>query len=190
MLRIIGILSLLLFNSGCAVVAVGAAGIAASTTAEDPRTTGTQLDDLTASNRINGKLADIEGLSEQANIRVEVYNGQALVVGQVTTAAFNSAIKAALQGDEHITKVHYQVRQTELVSTTQAAKDIWIANRIRAQLLTDKETNVLLMNVIVENGEVFLMGLVDNQMATKAVEIARNTSGVERVVRAFEIRAQ
>ena len=42
------------------------------------------------------------------------------------------------------------------------------------------------IKVITENAEVFLMGLVKESQANKAVDIARNISGVSRVYKAFE----
>jgi len=42
------------------------------------------------------------------------------------------------------------------------------------------------IRVITENGEVFLMGLVTELEADKAVEIARHVNGVSRVIKAFE----
>ena len=46
--------------------------------------------------------------------------------------------------------------------------------------------NQLLIKVITENGEVFLLGLIDRKQADLAVEIARNTAGVRKVVKVFE----
>ena len=67
------------------------------------------------------------------------------------------------------------------------AKDILIANALRAKLLMNKEIESNRINVVVNGGDVFLMGLLDNQQATSAVEIARNINNVKSVVRVFEI---
>ena len=42
------------------------------------------------------------------------------------------------------------------------------------------------IKVVTENSTVYLMGLITREMATTAADIARNTSGVERVVKIFE----
>ena len=67
------------------------------------------------------------------------------------------------------------------------AKDILIANALRAKLLINEEIESNRINVVVNGGDVFLMGLLDNQQATRAVEIARNINNVKSVVRVFEI---
>jgi len=55
-------------------------------------------------------------------------------------------------------------------------------------LLGDKEVSALNIRVVTENGEVFLMGIVSELEADKAVEVARHVNGVSRVIKAFEIR--
>jgi osmotically-inducible protein OsmY len=42
------------------------------------------------------------------------------------------------------------------------------------------------VKVVTENSIVYLMGLVKKQEANDATEIARTTSGVQKVVRVFE----
>ncbi|MCH1933169.1 BON domain-containing protein, partial [Shewanella sp. A25] len=42
------------------------------------------------------------------------------------------------------------------------------------------------IKVVTENGEVFLLGLVSRAQADLAVDIARNTSGVRKVIKVFE----
>ena len=46
------------------------------------------------------------------------------------------------------------------------------------------------IKVVTENGEVFLMGLVNQQEAERAVNLARNVDGVARVIKAFEYKAE
>jgi len=43
------------------------------------------------------------------------------------------------------------------------------------------------IKVVTENSEVFLLGLVSQDEADKAAEIARNVDGVTRVIKVFEI---
>ena len=42
------------------------------------------------------------------------------------------------------------------------------------------------VKVVTENGVVYLLGLVRRKEAESAVEIARSTSGVKKVVKVFE----
>ena len=67
------------------------------------------------------------------------------------------------------------------------ANDIWLASKVRAKILASENVPALQISVVVQDSEVFLMGRLNNAEATAAVDIARNVTGVARVVRAFEI---
>ena len=56
-------------------------------------------------------------------------------------------------------------------------------------MIADKRIDGLHVKVVVEDSEVFLMGLVSNNEANIAVDIARNTKGVVKVVKVFELQA-
>lgn len=171
---------------GCAVAVVGA-GAAAAKVANDRRTVGTQLDDQNAEGAIAYQWSKSDALKKQANLQADVYNGVALITGQVPSQALlNEAIEGA-QRVEHIKKVHNQLRIGEPIGASQQATDIWLASKVKTKLVADERVPAMQVRVVVQNAEVFLMGRVTNQEATAAVDIARHVGGVERVVRAFEI---
>jgi osmotically-inducible protein OsmY len=68
------------------------------------------------------------------------------------------------------------------------AHDLWLSSKIKTQLIADKRIDGLNIEIEVENGEVFLMGLVSTQKANLAVEVTRNIKGVKQVIKAFEYR--
>ncbi len=171
---------------GCAAVAVGAAGVAAKVAA-DRRTVGTQLDDQTSEGKVAYNWAQNDSLKELANIQVDVYNGVALLTGQAPSAALIQEALAAAKQVDSVSKIHNQIRVGEPIAATTQANDIWLASKIRAKLLADERIPALQVKVVVQDSEVFLLGRVNNQEATSAVDIARNVTGVTRVVRAFQI---
>ncbi len=172
---------------GCTVVALSSAVAVGASSSSDPRSVGTQIDDTNNALSIGNRITKIEGLSAESNIDVELFNRQLLLTGQVTDAKWLKQIDAAVKQNTYIKKYHNQIRIAPLASAKQQAKDIIIANTIRAKLIADDKVSTSNMNVIVNNGEVFLMGLVTNQEATIAVDIARNVNNVVRVNRVFEI---
>lgn len=184
-------LFLLLINTimwlqGCAVVALGGGATIASV-ATDRRTVGTQLDDANAEGAIVFRWSKNAELKETAKLNVDVYNGVALLTGQVPSAALAAEAEDIAKGVSHIRKVHNQLRVGPILSAGTQANDIWLANKIRAKILADKVVPSGQIQVIVEDAEVFLIGRLNNLEATTAVEIARQTKGVARVIRAFEL---
>jgi Predicted periplasmic or secreted lipoprotein len=67
------------------------------------------------------------------------------------------------------------------------ANDIWLASKVRTKIVADERVPALQVKVVVQDSEVFLMGKLTSLEANAAVDIARNVTGVARVVRAFEI---
>ncbi|MDC1346472.1 BON domain-containing protein [Glaciecola sp.] len=186
---IMGLVAISCFSltTGCTAIALGAVATIGATASQDPRSIGTQIDDTNAVARISLRLSEIEGLSEASDIEVDVFNRQLLLTGTIDDATWQPQINAVLTGDPYLRKSHNQIRISMRLSTSMQAKDILIANALRAKLLINKEIESNRINVVVNGGDVFLMGLLDNQQATRAVEIARNINNVKSVVRVFEI---
>lgn len=182
-------LATLLTQSGCAVIAVGAAGTVAAVSANDRRTVGTQLDDTTTQGKIAFQLAQVDALKEYTNIQVNVYNGVALLTGQAPNDDLKRQAIDATQKVENITKIHNQIRIGSPINASTQANDIWLRSKIIAKFVTDERVPTLNVEVVVENSEVFLMGYLATQEANAAVDIARNIEGVARVTRAFEIKS-
>lgn len=188
--RCSGLLALILIMAlslqGC-VVAVGAAGAMTAKVANDRRTVGTQLDDQNASSAVAFHWSKSDALKQQANLQVDVYNGVALLTGQVPTQQLVSEAVSLAKNVEYVKKIHNQLRVGKPIAASSQAKDIWLTSKIRAKIIADDRVPALQVKIIVEDSEVFLMGRLSNQEATAAVDIARNTDGVARVVRALEI---
>ncbi|MFT4993627.1 MAG: osmotically-inducible protein OsmY [Paraglaciecola sp.] len=170
---------------GCAALVVGA-GVGAVSAAHDRRTLGTQLDDKTAASRLATALAEDERIKKQGNINVHVFNGAALLVGQIPNEQLMSQAMELAESVKNIKKLHNQIRITSPISAATSAHDLWLASKIKAKLITDKRIDGLYIDVAVENSEVFLMGLVSQAEADISVDVARNVDGVKQVIKAFE----
>lgn len=182
------IISLLVLNQlqGC-VAAIGAAGAVAAKVANDRRTVGTQLDDQNASRAVAYQWAKSDALKAQANLQADVYNRVVLLTGQAPSQALIDEAVERAQSVDYIKKIHNQIRLAEPIGAGTQANDIWLASKVRTKIIADERVPALQIKVIVQDSEVFLMGQLTNLEATTAVDIARNITGVARVVRAFEI---
>jgi osmotically-inducible protein OsmY len=125
-------------------------------------------------------------INEQSNISVQVFNGTALLVGQAPTQALIQQAESLASSVKNIKKLHNQIRLGSPIPASVVANDVWIASKIKTKLIADKRIDGLHIEIEVENGEVFLMGLVSEQESNIAVEITRNISGVKQVIKAFE----
>jgi osmotically-inducible protein OsmY len=162
------------------------AGVGAASAAHDRRTLGTQLDDKTVASRISIALAENKEIDEQANIHVHVFNGTVLLVGQAPTEALINQAQVAATSVKNIEKLHNQIRLGSAVSASTTTHDVWLASKIKANLVADKRIDGFHIHVAVENSEVFLLGLVSTKEAEIAATVARNIDGVSQVIKAFE----
>lgn len=184
---ILFISSSMVLSSGCAVVAVGAAGATAAVSAADRRTVGTQIDDKTTQSRVRSVVNEIPDVKNDAAVSVHVYNGQVLLTGQAPTHAMIKAIYDASMQVAQVTKVHNQIRLGTPIPASSTMNDVWLASKIRTMMVADEAVPYLKLDLVVEDSEVFILGFLTKQEASAAVEVARNVKGVTKVVRVMEL---
>ena len=109
-----------------------------------------------------------------------------LLVGQVANQEMKNEAQITVEAIAGIRKIHNQLRIGSNIGITTQTHDSWLTSKVKAQLLAAKDISSNNIKVVTENAEVYLMGLVSQDEANRAVDIARNVSGVERVVKVFE----
>ncbi|MBT1445332.1 BON domain-containing protein [Shewanella sp. JM162201] len=172
--------------TGCAgAVMVGAVGGAVM--ANDERTIKTQLDDTNADLVIASELMKDEELKAKTNITAVVMNNNVLMIGQAPNSTLRDRAISIVQGMKLGGKIHNQIRIGNPTSFTTRSNDTWITTKVKGRMLNEKDLDITRVKVVTENGEVFLLGLIPRSQAELAVEVARNTAGVRKVVRVFEV---
>lgn len=179
------VLSSTLLLQSCAGLIIGA-GMGAASVAHDRRTIGTQVDDTSVASRIATSMLQDPPIHEQTNISVQVFNGTALLVGQAPTQELIQRAQQVASSVKNIKKLHNQVRLGSPIPASVVANDTWLASKVKTKLIADKRIDGLHIEIEVENGEVFLMGLVSEKESSIAVDITRNVKGVKQVIKAFE----
>lgn len=179
------VMGTVLLLQGCAAAVVaGTAG--AVTAANDRRTLGSQIDDNNIEIKSGIAINDVERLKDHANLNAISVNGIVLLIGQVANQEMKNEAQTAVEGIDGIRKIHNQIRIGSNISMSTKTHDSWLTSKVKTQLLTTENISSNNIKVITENGEVFLMGLVSDAEANTAVDVARNVSGVERVIKVFE----
>ena len=168
---------------GCAAIAVG--GIAGAVVmSEDRRTVGTITEDtaieLKASSRIGQKL------KEGVHINAFSFNRMLLLTGEVPDAAAREEAERIARGIDYVRGVYNELTVSGVSSYTVRSNDSLITSKVKTRFLDSKKFNGIHVKVVTENSVVYLMGLVQREEANDATEIARTTSGVQKVVRVFE----
>lgn len=171
--------------SACAPLVVGGAAVGSALVAVDRRTSGAQLDDqgieLRASNRIK------EQFGERANVSVTSYNRQLLLTGEAASEAVKAEVERVVAGVDNVRSIVNELGVVNSPSFSQRSSDTLITGKVKAGMVDAKDLSAVAFKVVTTRGTVYLMGRVTQREATRATDIARNTSGVMRVVRVFEI---
>lgn len=171
--------------SACAPVVVGAAVGTGVMVASDRRTSGTQLEDQTIEIKAANRISDEFG--SRVRVSVTSFNRQVLLTGEAPNENDRQRIEQAVRSVENVRSTVNEVGVTNSPSFTQRSSDALITTKVKAGFVDDKNLSANAFKVVTERGTVYLMGRVTQREADRATEIARTTSGVQRVVRIFEL---
>lgn len=175
------------FLAGCAPMAAIGVGTGAGTSAivsEDRRTSGMFIEDesieLKTSRRIH------EQLGNQVNINVTSFNRIVLLTGEAPNEAIKEEAARLARSIANVRNIINEVTIGEKSRLTSRSNDTFITSKVKSRFLTAGKFQINHIKIVTEKGVVFLLGMVRQAEAESAVEIARSTSGVNRVVKVFE----
>lgn len=172
---------------GCFVAgaAVGAAGIAA---VYDHRKIEQIATDTRIASRIEKKIvADIQ-LNESSHINVTCFNQIVLLTGEANTAELRNRADQLAHSVPDVIKVYNQINIKGPSSALTRTSDTWITTKIKTEMLATQDLKSGSIKVVTENGCVYLMGIVTRDQADTAADIARQVSGVQKVVKMFQYK--
>jgi osmotically-inducible protein OsmY len=182
-LTLLALLGLALQLQGCvemAAVGIGAAAIAS----EDRRSVGAQTEDkdidLRGENRVDARFGN------KVHISVTSYNRNVLVTGEAPDAATKAEIEKIAREIPNVRGVVNEVQIAGVSSYTSRGNDSYLTSKVKARFIDAGKFGVNHVKVLTENAVVYLLGLVTRKEADDAVEVARTTGGVQKVVRVFE----
>lgn len=176
-------LFLLAVLSGCAPVVATGVGVGVGVL-EDRRTSGAFVEDqgieLKIEKRINEKLRD------NVHINVTSYNRNVLLTGEAPTEAMKKEVERLAISTENVRNITNEIAVAGISSFTSRSNDTLITSKVKGRFLDSGKFQINHVKVVTESSVVYLLGLVKRSEADSAVEIARSTGGVSKVVKVFE----
>ncbi|HLX22184.1 MAG TPA: BON domain-containing protein [Usitatibacter sp.] len=164
---------------GCFPVVVAGAGTAV-VMANDRRTTGAQVED----ENIELKIAQLD--LGKSHVNATSYNAKVLLTGEAYDEATRASIEEKVRKIPSVKEVVDELQVAGNSSYAARSNDTLITSNVKTRMVNNPRFNVLHIKVVTEANTVYLMGLVTPEEGDAAVEVARNTSGVSRVVKVFE----
>ncbi|KEQ13896.1 phospholipid-binding protein [Endozoicomonas montiporae] len=177
---------LLVLTTGCATVVDS---VNEDPIQQDPteRSWGNWLDDQTIETvaEVNINKSSDE-FRRNSRIKVISFNGIVLIIGQVPNQSMKDEATRIVTPIQNVRKVYNELTIGPRASVMEHSSDAWLTTKIKTKLIQDEIVSADKIKVNTEKGTVFLMGLATPKEASNAVEAARNTRGVQKVVKIFE----
>ncbi len=170
--------------SGCFGVAMVGTG-AGVLMATDRRPAETYVTDEAIEVRANDRIKDQFG--DRVHVSVTSYDRSVLLVGEVPDAATRSAVEKVVSGVPNVKSISNELMIAGANSLSGESNDAYITTKVKARFVDANQFSANHVKVVTEAGVVYLLGIVTKREADEAVQIARTTAGVMKVVRVFEI---
>jgi osmotically-inducible protein OsmY len=171
--------------AGCAPLLVGGAMVGGTMMFSDRRTTGAQVEDKAIELKANNRLK--EAIGDRSHVNVNSYNRTVLLTGEAATEADKATIEQTVQKVENVRSTVNELEVTIPSALSTRSNDLVISGKVRATFIDARDLQVNAFKVVTERGVVYLMGRVTDREAARATELTRSVSGVQKVVRVFEI---
>jgi osmotically-inducible protein OsmY len=170
--------------AGCAPLILGGAAVGAIMVS-DRRTSGAQIDDEAIELRSAARLR--EALGDRVHISVTSYNRQVLLTGETPTDAMKQQAEQIVSRVDNVRGIVNEIGVMTPTTLPQRSGDVLITGKVRASFVDASDLQANSFKVVTERGTVYLMGRVTAREAERGTSIARQISGVNRVVRIFEV---
>lgn len=172
--------------TGCIPLVIGGAAVAGGTmVATDRRTSGTQLEDQGIELKAARRVGDLVG--DRGHVSVTSYARIVLISGEAPTEADKANIDREVSRIDNVRSVVDELIVAPPASLSSRSNDALLTSKVKASFVDAKDLQANSFKVVTERGTVYLMGRVTEREASRASDIARGISGVNKVVRVFEI---
>ncbi len=162
-----------------------ATGVAVSVmSVHDRRLTGVQTDDESAEWKATSRLP--AQYKDNSHVNFVSYNRRMLITGQVPNEEAKEAIGRIAEQVEGTKLVYNELAIAAPSSFSARSKDSVVTSKIKARLVDTQQISANHIKVFTEGQVAYLMGIVSEREAKIAVQVARTTDGVMKVVNVME----
>ena len=168
---------------GCLPVAATTGLGAGVSMIEDRRPSGIYIEDEGIELKSFHRLS--EKFNMDAHINATSYNRQVLLTGEVTDQTAKEEAEKTVRGIPGVKKIYNELTVSGMSSLAERSNDTYVTSKVKMRFVDANKFSINHVKVVTEGSVVYLMGLVTHREAIDAVEIARSTIGVRRVVKVF-----
>jgi osmotically-inducible protein OsmY len=171
---------------GCAPLVIGAVAAGTAIVATDRRSTGTQLDDKSIQIRVANELTEaLRG--NDIHINVNSFERRVLLTGEVPTEALKVQAGTVASRSKDVRLVNNELVVATPSTFSERTNDNTLGTRVRAAFVNTKEIAFNSIDIVTERRTIYLMGVVTQKEGDVAAYVASRVSGVQQVVKLFDV---
>jgi osmotically-inducible protein OsmY len=156
---------------------------------DDPgeRTLGQMFEDDNIETKATVNIHAADEAFHKAHLVVVSYNGYVLLAGQTSSEALKMRATDVIRKVHGVRRIYNELEIAAPSSGITRTSDTWITTKVKSWLLGSTSIEGSRVKVVTENGVVYLMGLATKEESARISDKAASISGVQRVVRLFEL---
>ena len=151
----------------------------------DRRSLGAQTEDETIEWKAGARVG--EKLGDKAHLNFTSFNRKVLMTGEVPSAEAKAEAERIVTALPNVQSVHNELNVGPAASFSNRSNDSFITSKIKSRSVDTGKFNPVHVKVVTEAGVAYLLGMVTQAEADAAINVARTTAGVKKVVNLFEI---
>ncbi len=169
---------------GCfPVIATGVAvGVLAAT---DRRTVGAQAEDESIEWKVSSRVK--EKLGDKIHLNVTSYDRKVLLTGEVPNEQARETAGDIASKVENVAGIYNELAVAGTASLTSRSSDTFITSKVKTRFIDANQFAPNHVKVVTEAGVVYLLGIVNENEAKAAIQVARTTDGVRKVVNVMQV---
>jgi len=122
---------------------------------------------------------------QNTHVSISIDDDAVLLTGQTPYLHQKTEIENMIKVLVNNREIYNYVEIASPVSFLTKTSDAWITTKIKTEFIASNQIDPTKIKVITENGTVFLRGIVPKEQAEIAIEVAKSTSGVQKIVPLF-----
>ena len=177
---------------GCVPVVAAGVGVGLSSVV-DRRSLGTQTEDESIEWKAAARARDYLGAQEnaqadaQTHLNFTSFNRKVLISGEVPSSEIKAELERRVLSVPNVESVYNELNIREPSSFSQRSNDSYITTKIKSRSLDGQKFNPIHMKVVTEFGVAFILGMMSQAEADAAIQVARTTAGVKKVINLIEV---
>ncbi|MCL2829718.1 MAG: BON domain-containing protein [Betaproteobacteria bacterium] len=151
----------------------------------DRRSVGTQTEDEGLEWKISAAIT--EKFGEKVHINQTSYNRRVLLTGEAPDEETRRQAEQLVAAMPNVQGVWNEIQTGPVSSLGARSSDAYITSKVKARFVDAGQFRPMLVKVVTEAETVYLMGIATRKEADAAIQIARTTAGVKKVISVIEI---